>query len=672
MRSLSAQLLAAQRAKSSKPYVTLSFMDSYAGRWRYRWTSVYSGAEAAGPHCAVLGSDGSLNRFRVAAGSLYRQRVASPAPGSDFSVWTLVSANRAAVAVTRYGATIELYAVRTDGGTPNREVWLYVSADDGATWGAGALVFTAPVAVSYLAVGSKTDGTVLAIFDNGAAVRKVKRSGGVWGAQANWTLAAASITGLACNFYFDFDIVVTGTEAVTLEPRVWRCIYGDGYSAALDTWAPFMVFARAAAGLGVTFSCPFVAVVGSGYQLTYREVYTGVGAYDRVMVGRDVYFSDYVSDPWQEGQAFDLTATYGLALAGRAGIGVNARGWVSTPSRVYCSQGYLVTNLSSRLVRCDVLDRPYWPDGGWLELDNADGALNADKLGVGDLLGFRMGSEVMLYAGYVCTGGGVVSPGPHYWVVGLEHRRDDKLGSRLVVRLGSAFWVLDRPVVRAEDWAAGVTSVGGLAAAVLRGAGFAVGSLGGSSSALMNMMPAFSLRPGQSRLSALVELMGLVEDEAMGWGWGYIVTVWPRKTDATDYAYGTDHAIRSGVHAEVARPGMGRAFGVDAVGAPIFGEALDFPALENFNVGRVRFRRAGGTAAEAAALASGMLRGDDLDSRDDQLVIGPNVGEEPYDLVEVTDAALGYAGSKRRVRWVRWLYDREKGVYEMRLGLGGV
>jgi hypothetical protein len=117
---------------------------------------------------------------------------------------------------------------------------------------------------------------------------------------------------------------------------------------------------------------------------------------------------------------------------------------------------------------------------------------------------------------------------------------------------------------------------------------------------------------------------------------------------------------------------LGRAFGVDAVGAPIFGEALDFSVLENFNVARVRFRRAGGTASEAATLALAMLRGDDLASGDDELIIGPNVGEEPYDVVEVTDPALGYAASKRRVKWVRWLYDREKGVYEMRLRLGGV
>jgi len=437
----------------------------------------------------------------------------------------------------------------------------------------------------------------------------------------------------------------------------------------LDTWSLLMVYARAAAGLGVAFSFPSLAAL-SGYQLSYREVYTGAGAYDRVMMGRDVMWADYAAPTWQEPEPFDLAATYGLALAGIAGSGVARRAWACTPSRVYCSQGYFVSNLSSRLVRCDVLDRPYWPDGGSLELDNADGALNADKLGVGDLLGLRMGSEVLLYPGYVCTGGGVVSVGPHYCVVGLEHRRDNKLGSRLVVRLGSAFWLLDRPVVRAEEWGA-TTYVCFVADSVVGGVGLGMASYGWSP-AFVNMQSAFSLRPGQSRLSALVEVMGLVEDEVIAVAWGEIISLWPQKTDATDYAYGTDHAIRSAVHQEVARPGLARAFGVDAVGGPIFGQALDFPALENFNVGSVRFRRAGGTASEAATLALAMLREDDLASREDELVIGPNVGQEPYDVVEVTDAALGYAAAKRRVKWVRWRYDREKGVYEMRLGLGGL
>jgi len=667
MRTLTAPLLAAQKAKSSKPYVTVSFVDTYAGRRRFRWTSCYSGAEAAGPHCAVLGSDGSLNRFRVAAGSLYRQRVASPAPGSDFSAWTLVSTFRGAVAVCRVGGWLYLFAVRTDGGTPNREVWAYFSNDDGATWFDFGSQFTAPVAINYLAVGSKSDGTLLVVFDNGAAVRKIKGAPGAWGAQADWTNTVASLTGLACNYYFDFELVVTGTEAVTLEPRVWRCIYGDGYSVALNTWSALMAYGRAAAGLGVTFSAPFLRFA-SGYRFAYREAYTGLGAYDRVMQACDVSGSTFVTEAWRESEPFDLTATYGLALAGLAS-GVSGRAWVSTPSRVFCSQLYLVTDLSSRLVRCDVVDRPYSPDGGWLELDNADGALNWDKLGVGDLLGLRLGSEVYLSAGYVTTAGPDWSPWPRMHVVGLEYRRE-KLSSRLVVHLGSAFWLLDRPVVRAEDWAAGVYSVYGLLRAVVGGAGLGCGSYSGSGP-LTALFPAFSLRPGQSRLAAAAELMGLVEDEVLGES-PYIFTVWPQKTDATVYAYGTDHVIRSGVHVEVARPGMARAFGANAVGAAVFGQVLDFAALENFNVGSVRFRRAGGTAAEAATLALATLRGDDLGSRDDELVIGPNVGQMPYDVVEVTDAALGYSASKRRVRWVRLLYDADKGLYVMRLGLGGL
>jgi hypothetical protein len=571
------------------------------------------------------------------------------------------------MAVTRYGSTLELYAVRTDGATPNREVWLYVSADDGATWGAGAMVFTAPVAVNYLAVGSKADGTVLAVFDNGAAVRKIKRVSAVWGAQADWTNTAASLTGLACNFYFDFELVVTGTEAVTLEPRVWRCIYGGGYTQALDTWSALMVYARAAAGLGVAFSAPFLRVA-SGYRFSYREAYTGTGAYDRVMlaVGVSSGSSEFFGS-WREPEPFDLTATYGLALAGLASR--PSRAWVCTPSRVFCSQTYVVTDLASRVTALDVVDRPYSPEGGWLELDNKDGALNWDKLGVDAMAGLRLGAEVYLGVGYVTSGGGVISNWPRMWVTGLEHRRE-KMSSRLVVHLGTAFWVVDRPVVRAEEWAAASLTVYELAQAVVAGVGLGFGS-SSSSGPITALKPAFSLRPGQSRLAALVELLGLVEDEVRA-DYAMLMTEWPQKSDAAVYAYGTDHAIRSGVHVVAARPGLARAFGVDAAGGAVFGQSLDFASLENFNVGSVRFRRAGGTAAEAATLALAALRGDDFDGRGDELVITPNVGQEPFDVVEVTDAALGYSGDKRRVRAVRLRYSSERGEYGMRLALGGV
>jgi len=665
VRTLSANLLAAQKASKRRPYVAVGFSDRLAHSARLRWSSQYSGAEPDGPHAAILGSDGSLNRFRVEAGTLYRQRVASPVPGSDFSVWTSVATARGAVAVARYGTNLVLLAVRTDGATPNREVWLYASGDNGASWGAGALVFTAPAAITYLAVGAKSNGDLGVFFNNGVAVRRIKRVSSVWGAQADWTNAVAGLTGLACCYVMDFDLVVTGTEAVTLEPCVWCCIYGDGYSQALDTWSPLSVYVRSAVWSSVAYSRPALQVLGS-YRVGYREVYGGLGAYDRVMVTWLAPGQDFVTQAWADAVPVNVAAAYGLALAGYGAGGA----WASTPSRVFHSGYVALVDMTARVLAVDAVDSPYEPDGGWVDLDNADGALNEANLGGVGLEGFRMGGQVDFGPGYyVATGSPVTSPGLRYWVRGFEWR---VVGGRSVVRvlLGSPFFLLVGESARTSEWAAGSMAVYGLLRSIVARAGLGFGALS-ASSAITAMQPAFALRAGQQLLAAVRELFGLVEDEALGSG-EHVYVVWPRVTDATAYVYGTDHPVTSLRSATAARASVFRAFGVDGTGAPVLGESIDWSSVEDFMWPAVRFRRAAGTASEAATLASASARWEDLVGEGGELVAQANVGQEAWDVVEVTEPRLGWAAVKRRVRAVRFVYDRERRVFDVRLALGGL
>ncbi len=45
-----------------------------------------------------------------------------------------------------------------------------------------------------------------------------------------------TVNGVAMTYGFDYDIVLTGTEATTLKPYVWTIVYGDGNDAPLGTW----------------------------------------------------------------------------------------------------------------------------------------------------------------------------------------------------------------------------------------------------------------------------------------------------------------------------------------------------------------------------------------------------------------------------------------------------
>ena len=76
MRTLLSALLAAQKKASGVPYVKVEVADSIGGVKRLEWQRLYSGSEPDSYHAATMPTDGSLNRCRVDAGSLYRQRVA--------------------------------------------------------------------------------------------------------------------------------------------------------------------------------------------------------------------------------------------------------------------------------------------------------------------------------------------------------------------------------------------------------------------------------------------------------------------------------------------------------------------------------------------------------------------------------------------------------------------
>jgi hypothetical protein len=133
MRELTATLLAAQKRDAAIPYVRVEAVNRIAGAVRLDWERLYSGDEEDYYHALAVPGDGSLVRARLTplsdAGKLYRQRVASPGPGSDFSQWTDTSQyNAMAVAAASLGAEVSIFWVKT-----KREVRRIKSTDYGAT-----------------------------------------------------------------------------------------------------------------------------------------------------------------------------------------------------------------------------------------------------------------------------------------------------------------------------------------------------------------------------------------------------------------------------------------------------------------------------------------------------------------------------------------------------------
>ena len=130
MRELTATLLAAQKKATAIPYIKVEATNKIAGVVRYDWNRLYTGSEDDYYHALAMPGDGSLIRVRVTppgdSRKLYRQRVASPGPASDFSQWTYTNQlNVAAVACAAMGAEVSI--LWTDG--VNRKIQRLKSND---------------------------------------------------------------------------------------------------------------------------------------------------------------------------------------------------------------------------------------------------------------------------------------------------------------------------------------------------------------------------------------------------------------------------------------------------------------------------------------------------------------------------------------------------------------
>ena len=75
-------------------------------------------------------------------------------------------------------------------------------------------------------------------------------------------------------------------------------------------------------------------------------------------------------------------------------------------------------------------------------------------------------------------------------------------------------------------------------------------------------------------------------------------------------------------------------------------------------------------ADQAAKRADALLRHETLESLGDHIVVPTNVGQELYDVVEVTDERCGIDQEKYRVLAIQTDYDRRQGKYDQRLSLG--
>ena len=657
MRTLTPELLTAQRSTSAVPYVKVVVRDRIGGVRRLSYTRHYTGSEADGYHAVAMPSDGSLIRARTSGGRLYYQRVTSPGASSDFSSWTDLSAAAGAdVALCAQGSRVLLFYVDTDGIT----VKVRESTDSGATLGSAVTAATASGSVTWLAADVKSDGDTLLLYNVGATVYKAKRTSGSWGAAAAWTNSAASIEGIACYYQGDYNCAVAGTNSAG-DALLWTFVYGDGFSQTLDTWSALREVTRASNGSGVSFRAPFVAQPDT-YRMTFVEKYAGSASYMRPNQTYSPANADFAFNLWREPLPFDLVSEFGQAIA-FSGDAV----WLSTPAGVWeASLSVADLEVTADVVSLTCTDEPM---GGRarLVLRNDDARYAPPQSPI------AVGAELRISRGYVTSAGAQSSSGPSYWIESIEHRSGGGEGT-LVIEASDAWSLVESWRARRQHaWTAGEQNIFGLLLFVLSRAGVEFASIGGSTAAT-DLFPSFTIHPGESGLTVVRRLLDMLPDEIFTRGEFAFLTE-PLGTDATDYEYGADtgsddHALLTGRYADLAAA-TNR---VQVFGDSLFGERFDWPEVEAVHD---RLRQVDDrnltTVAEVEDRADAVLRKAELRSASGEITVPVNCGQELYDVVEVTDAVAGLSAAKRRVLGLALEYSTgERAVYRQRITLGAV
>jgi len=654
MRTLSSTLLAAQKSTSRLPYVKVDIVDRMAGITRLNWARLYTGSEPDFHHAAAMPGDGSLVRARVDPVSyqLYRQRVASPGPGSDFSPWTVVCtvSSASGIALAGRGSRVLLFYVDTD----QRTITVRESTDYGATFGSSTPITTAGTIVGWLAAAFNSSDVVCLFYSVAGTVYAVKRTGGTWGSHSAWSNSAAAITGIGCVYQGDWDLVVCGQDSAG-KYKVWACVYGDGYSQSPGSWSSLAELTVASPGSDVEFRCPHLDFPDV-FRLFFVEKYTGTASYSRPYWSHSLATAEYISNLWREPVPFNLTSNYGVAMAHGS-----SHAWLSTPCGVW--RAPLLPSSLDVTNDVIVLSAQASSTSGKIQIDlrNDDGRYSEPPSTI------KLGSEVLFSLGYHTTSGAEFSSGPAYWIDGWTYVCRP-LSSVLRLYASDAWGLLERWKARRQfAWAADDKSVFQLLNFIMARAGLEFSSFSYSDT-LVNHCPAFTISPGESGKTAVLRLLSMVPDILYFRGnCGYVIN--PQASDSSVYTYGTNHAILEAEYVKRAR----EANRVQVFGSGAFTEDWDWEEIDLVYDRLAQVHDINlDTEAEAHSRGEAVLRHAAIESEDGYIVVPLNCGQELYDVIDITDALAGLTAAKRRVLSLHHTYDTQKGIYTLKIGLGAI
>ena len=675
MRSIHADLSAAQKATNRVPYLYAVVKDRLAGINRLRRTQWYAGAEADKGHAAIVAGDGSLIRARFDGLTLYRSRVTTPGSGSTYSSWTgwtIARADLVAFAkLSADGATIACLIVHP--GFPD-EVWRAITTDHGASWSVFALAFINSGEITKLAAAGKTDGHMVVIVNNGAGVTQAR----AWRWDtSSWTdhgLAtpptALTAQGYALYYSSDWNVISTGADADGVQ-YVRTLVFGDGYSAAANTWSAYKTdIVSAISSANIAYAAPFAARPDIN-RVTFRQQYTGTVAYDRCAHTQQPDFGFHIDDVWREPVPIAIAAAYGIAISHDA-----TNVFYTTARYVYHSPAVADSlDITADIVSARLHDDPLNPILSHIDLNNASGKYATP--GAGAVAALTKGADVDISPGYITTSGAKASAyGPTYHIEAFEHTYEK---GRAVLRLvlGSPWTHLARHrFPRAVTFDETNKNISQQLRYITARVGYELSSTGGSSDSA-NLYPPLAIQPGTSALAAFRAVLQRITDHIYTYSI-YLIINEPLAADAADADYKRplsdgDQRISSATYRDALKDANHIQIFADDDAEIIAEDLDDAEAQLLYSAPRQRADTFLDTGAEATARAAREQREQTIYSTlSGQLIAPVHCGLQTNDVIAITDPRAGLTDAKRRVLSLQLRYDRgpRKARYDHVIELG--
>lgn len=645
------------------PYLEVKASNKIAGVVRLDWERLYTGSEDDYFHAAAMPDDGSLVRVRVTPPTdgrkLYRQRIVSPGPASDFSSWTYTGQYNAVVtAAASHGAEVSIFWTNS-----NREIRRIVSTDYGATWGSPELIDYSPtIAIYGIAAAYKPNGDLALFFADQSTLYVKKRINDSWQAKSAWDQSTGDLSGAAAVYSGDWDLMVTGKDPAG-NFKLWSLICGDGGDVPAGTWSALKEFDSAPADGNFEYAHAAMAKPDV-FRCFYIENYTGNESYARPFWSNTVSGAAFTENLWREPFPFNHSSQYGLDMTCHGDYC-----WLSSPNGVWRAPLAAQTIDVTTDVISSQVDLAAEQGDLTVALRNDDGRYAP---GISGLL--NNGCQIEFSPGYVTPLGNEASSGLTFSIEAVEHSSSS--GKALVVFHTADGWQAIR-FWRAKHqfrWndSTGDTSVKDILAFVLARVGLKLEVISQSATAT-GYCPDFTINPGASGLEIIRKLLSFIPDALIIEG-NKAFLVYPQPDNDSVYSYGTGHAILEGTcRGDALELNRVRVEGEDGTGLPVLADSFAWDEINRVGERPAQIADRNIATTTAAHLhGEGLLRKAEIFTNAGSILVPVNCGQQLLDVIDITDEPTGLVAAKRRVLGISLVYDSRKGEYWQKIRLGGV